>query len=64
MQKPYHIYKATRLYDGHPYCGPSSHGEPMEFESLEHAQNARKRLFTRNPGVDWVIIDTQTGEEY
>lgn len=50
----YHVIKRSRVYRGFPYCGPASDYEDQEFDTLEEAQAAVKRLITRNP-VGWDI---------
>jgi hypothetical protein len=58
----YHIYKATRLYEGRPYAGPASDGQPAEVDKLCEAVILRDIMFTRNP-VGWRIHDTATGQD-
>lgn len=58
----YHIYKATRLYEGRPYCGPASDGAPAEADQLSEAVTLRDQLLVRNP-VGWRIHDTCTGQD-
>jgi hypothetical protein len=51
---PYHIIKASRQYQGVPYCGPTSDHRPAVFDSLEDAELAQARFQTINP-VGWTI---------
>lgn len=58
----YHIVKASRAYEGLPYCGPSSKNIPMEFVSLEVAKKWREDLHTFNP-IGWEIYCAETGNK-
>jgi hypothetical protein len=51
---PYHIVKASRQYQGTPYCGPTSDHRPATFDSLEEAEAAQARFQAINP-VGWTI---------
>jgi hypothetical protein len=51
---PYHISKASRQYQGAPYCGPTSDHRPATFGSLEEAEVAHARFQAINP-VGWAI---------
>jgi hypothetical protein len=57
----YDLCKASRIYSGHPYKGPSSDGIPQRFDTLAEALNARQRLLDRNP-VGWDIYNSESGE--
>lgn len=59
----YHLFKGTRGYAGHAYCGPSNAGQPAEADTLEEAMEIRGRLMMRNPGVGWGIHDTHKAED-
>ena len=54
----YHLFKGTRGYDNHAYCGPSSLGIPAEADTIKEAEKLRDQLNSRNPGVGWGIYDT------
>jgi|ADurb_Gel_02_Slu_FD_contig_31_1267005_length_292_multi_2_in_0_out_0_1 hypothetical protein len=58
----YHIEKDTRIYCGVPYCGYSSGGEMMQFDTLEEAREAKERLEIANSGVGWNIWNAETKE--
>lgn len=58
----YHLIKASRLYFGLPYCGPSSDNLPAEADTIEEAIQLVKKLNKRNP-VGWMIVDSYIGEE-
>lgn len=57
----YHLCKATRIYGGEPYNGPSSNGMNAEAETLEEAKIMADKLNERNP-VGWNIWDSETGK--
>lgn len=57
----YHLYKATRLYEGRPYAGLANLCQPAEADTLCAALALRDLLMKRNP-VGWRIWDTLTGE--
>ena len=57
----YHLFKGTRGYAGHAYCGPSNDGQPAEADTLEEALDIRARLMVRNTGVGWGIYDLEAG---
>ena len=57
----YHLCKQTRIYDGHPYCGPTSNGMPAQYDTLEEAKKAQAEFNERNP-VGWNIYDEDTGK--
>ena len=40
----YHLFKGTRGYAGHAYCGPSNAGQPAEADTLEVAMEIRGML--------------------
>jgi hypothetical protein len=58
----FHIQKDTRIYCGNPYCGFSSGGEMMQFETLEEARRAKAKLEIANSGVGWNIWNAETGK--
>jgi len=58
----YHIYKATRLYEGHAYAGPANQGEPAHTDLLCEAVALARKLSQTNP-VGWCIHDTQTAQD-
>lgn len=54
----YHVTKASRVYAGKPYKGPSSAGVALEFCSRKDAE-----LFilnSTNP-VGWVVTEVRNG---
>lgn len=57
----YHIYKATRVYEGRPYSGPANQGQPAQAEMLCEAVALANKLSQTNP-VGWRIWDTLTGQ--
>lgn len=57
----YHVIKATRLYYGYPYAGPSSDNENAEASTIEEAREWVAKLQERNP-VGWNIWDSETEE--
>jgi hypothetical protein len=59
----YHLFKGTRGYAGHAYCGPSNDGQPAQADTLEEALDIRARLMVRNPGVGWGIHDLEAGSD-
>ena len=58
----YHIYKASRVYEGRPYSGPTSHGQPAQADQLCEAVHLRDQMITKNP-VGWCIRDTHTNQD-
>lgn len=58
----YHLYKATRLYQGRPYQGPANHGQPAEADTIEAARTLQEQLMLANP-VGWRIRDTETAQD-
>lgn len=58
----YHIYKATRLYEGRPYSGPANLGKPAQAEQLCEAVALVHKLSLTNP-VGWRIHDTMTAQD-
>jgi hypothetical protein len=58
----YHIYKATRLYEGRPYAGPANQGVPAQADVLCDAIALAHKLSQTNP-VGWRIWDTLTGHD-
>jgi hypothetical protein len=58
---PFHIEKQTRIYDGEPYCGPSSNYIPLAFASIEEAKRKISLLNEINP-VGWNIWNSNTRE--
>lgn len=56
----YHLCKQTRLYNGQPYCGPTSNGKPAESNSLDRAIRMAKKFNIENP-VGWNVYDSVTG---
>ena len=59
--KRYHVIKASRIWQGHPYSGPSSRGKPAHADTLEGAFAWVSKLTKRNP-VGWQIVDSESGE--
>ena len=57
----YHIIKLARIYEGRPYCGPTSGFVPAEYDSLPDAKFAADDFLTRN-AVGWQVFDSETGE--
>lgn len=57
----YHLCKVTRVYDGEPYCGPTSKGQPAGSDSLEEAVQMAKFFDRVNP-VGWNVWDSETGQ--
>ncbi len=60
----FHLCKQSRMYYGYPYSGPSGEAigkrnEPLEFESLDEAIEASKKLNKFNP-VGWNVFDSDT----
>lgn len=53
----FHLYKASRSYQGRPYTGPSSDNMPAWTETLEEARQLQDRMTQANP-VGWIIRDT------
>ena len=58
----YHLCKKSRLYDGHPYIGPSSDNVRAETDSVEHAREWADNMTKFNP-VGFDIYDSTTGEK-
>lgn len=58
----YHIYKATRVYEGTPYSGPANNGEPAQADLLCDAIALAHKLLQTNP-VGWRIHDTLMGQD-
>jgi hypothetical protein len=58
----YHIYKATRMYEGHAYAGPANKGLPAQAEHLCEAVDIANQLLQTNP-VGWRIHDTVTAQD-
>lgn len=58
----YHIYKATRMYEGHAYAGPANKGLPAQSDILSEAVALAHKLSQTNP-VGWCIRDTHTGQD-
>ena len=58
----YHLYKATRLYEGRPYSGPANRGQPAQADSLPAALILRDQLCKINP-VGWRIRDTLADQD-
>lgn len=56
----YHLYKQTRIYDGHPYWGPTNNKIPAQYETLKKAKQAQTEFNKHNP-IDWNIYDEETG---
>jgi len=61
--KRYHIYKNSRQHEGRGYCGYSSDGRVMETDFIIEAVQMWKSLRERNPGVGWIIRDTNNNED-
>ena len=59
--KRYHVIKASRVWHGRAYCGPSSRHCYAHADTLEGAFAWVAKLTKRNP-VGWQIIDSETGE--
>lgn len=59
--KRYHIFKLSRIYEGRPYCGPTSDGVPAEYNSLTEAKCAADNFLIRN-AVGWQVFDSKSGE--
>ena len=57
----FHIFKATRVYEGRPYCGPVSDGKVCEYTTLEQAIFEAEIMLARNP-VGWMVYDAESGE--
>lgn len=57
----FHLYKASRVYSGRPYCGPTSDNKPAEYDTFEEAQVAAATFQEYNP-VGWNIFDGDSGE--
>lgn len=57
----FHLFKQSRVYNGRPYCGPTSRGKPAEYATLDEAKKAKKEFTIRNP-VGWDIFDAESGE--
>lgn len=51
----YHLCKASRLYTGHAYNGPSSDGMSCESDDLDEALAMRGELLKANP-VGWDVL--------
>jgi len=58
----YHIVKASRIYTGQPYCGPSSGNRPATAATLAEAARLVAELSQVNP-VGWRIYDAATRQE-
>ena len=59
----YHIYKATRSYEGRGYQGPSSNNVLCEFDSIFNTFKMYVHLCEYNSGVGWNIFDTKHQEK-
>lgn len=57
----YHLFKQSRVYQGQPYCGPTSNNIPAKFETIEQAEQAQE-LFTKSNPVGWNIFEAETGK--
>ena len=57
----YHLFKASRVYYGRPYCGPSSDGRPAIAFSEEEAFKLYQYMM-QNP-VGWNIYNADTAED-
>lgn len=55
----YHLFKQSRIYEGRPYCGPTSNNVPASFATFDGAFSA-KRIFTEKNPVGWDIYDADT----
>ena len=58
----YHIYKASRVYEGRPYSGPTSDGQPAQADQLCEAVKMWSLMCAHNP-VGWRIRDTQINQD-
>ena len=56
----FHLCKQSRIYNGSPYCGPTSGYIPAEYETKEQAIEAQIEFTNKNP-VGWNIFDSVTG---
>lgn len=54
-ERPFHIVKSSRIYNGHGYQGRSSGNVLMEFFTLAEANEWRERVLMQNNGVGWDI---------
>ena len=52
----FHICKATRAYEGIPYSGSTSGGQPAVFRGYDNACRAAMAFNERNP-VGWVVYE-------
>ena len=59
--KRYHVFKASRLYEGVPYCGAASNYESAQFDTQEQAIKTASELSKNNP-VGFVVYDSHTLE--
>lgn len=55
----YHLFKASRTYQGSPYQGPSNNSRRAEAETLEEAIAMYEELSAMN-NVGWAIFDSVT----
>jgi hypothetical protein len=55
----YHICKASRIYKGWPYQGPTSNNLSAESDSLNDAIAMAQSMLDRN-SVGWEVWDSQT----
>ncbi len=74
----YHLVKRSRVYEGLPYCGPSSNNLPAQADTLEAAQKMQAELTARNPvgwdiyvaekpekvGMKWVLVRDDSAHDY
>jgi hypothetical protein len=56
----FNLSKQSRLYDGHPYCGPTSNYQFAQYATIEEARKARDEFQLKNP-VGWNIYDADDG---
>jgi len=57
----YHLFKASRVYYGRPYCGPASDNIPAVAFSEDEAFKLYQYML-QNP-VGWNIYEADTGED-
>ena len=50
----FHLFKASRVYEGRPYCGPTSNGKPAQYKTRLAAVRAANRFLKKNP-VGWSV---------
>ena len=50
----FHLFKASRVYEGRPYCGPTSNGKPAQYKTRLAAVRAANRFLKKNQ-VGWSV---------